>query len=149
MDNKNLIRILVENDLKVTPQRVAILDIITGMKSHPTVEEIAEQLRKANPNISMGTVYNTLEVFSEKGIISKVLSKDNETRYETMKEKHHHLYCADSDRIEDYYDEDLTRLLETYFSKKDIPGFRISDLRLHISGRFTDTGNRKKTQDKN
>jgi Fur family transcriptional regulator, peroxide stress response regulator len=139
MNNKEVVRILVDNDLKVTPQRVAILSVMTDMDDHPSVEELAVQLHEANPHISMGTIYNTLEIFSKKGIISKVLSKGNETRYETKKENHHHLYCADSDRLEDYYDDEITEILNDYFSKKEIPGFRITDMKLHISGKFTNT----------
>jgi len=142
---RNAIKILVENDLKVTPQRIAILELISGMKDHPTVDEIAARLRDANPNISMGTIYNTLEVFSRKGIISRVLSKNTETRFETVKENHHHLYCAITYRIEDYFDEDLTGLLNDYFARKEIPGFEISDLRVNITGRFTDNRKTKKS----
>jgi Fur family peroxide stress response transcriptional regulator len=57
-------------------------------------------------------------------------------RYDAILEKHHHLYCADSDRIEDYYDEELNKVLEKYFIKKNIPGFEIKEIRLQISGKF-------------
>ena len=137
MNNREIVRILVENDLKVTPQRVAILGVIRDMNDHPSAEELAEKLHEANPNISMGTIYNTLEIFSKKGIISKVLSKGNETRYETIKDNHHHLYCSDSDRLEDYYDDKITGILHDYFKDREIPGFQISDVKLHITGRFT------------
>jgi Fur family peroxide stress response transcriptional regulator len=57
-------------------------------------------------------------------------------RYDAIHEKHHHLYCAESDRIEDYYDPDLDALLEGYFKKKNIPEFNVSEFKLQISGKF-------------
>ena len=59
-------------------------------------------------------------------------------RYDNVNEKHHHLYCAESERIEDYIDEDLDKLLENYLKKKTIPNFKIKDIRLQIVGNFTD-----------
>ena len=138
MSNKTVLKILVENDIKVTPQRTAILEVIITIGKHPTADEISDYLRISQPNISLSTIYKTLELFAAKGIISKVFSEDNETHYEAVMEKHHHLYCTDNDQIEDYYDDTVTELVNAYFTKKEIPGFEIKDIRLHISGRFTD-----------
>jgi Fur family peroxide stress response transcriptional regulator len=57
-------------------------------------------------------------------------------RYDGILESHHHLYCAESDRIEDYTDLELDQMLEDYFRKKRIPGFRIDEIRLQIKGTF-------------
>jgi Fur family transcriptional regulator, peroxide stress response regulator len=62
-------------------------------------------------------------------------------RYDYVKEKHHHLYCAESERIEDYYDKELDKLLENYLKKKTIPNFKIKDIKLQIVGNFTDKTN--------
>jgi Fur family peroxide stress response transcriptional regulator len=52
-------------------------------------------------------------------------------------ENHHHLYCAESERIEDYYDDELNSLIEKYFNSKDIPGFKLEDFKLQLTGKFT------------
>jgi Fur family peroxide stress response transcriptional regulator len=57
-------------------------------------------------------------------------------RYDAIIENHHHLYCSESDRIEDYNDEELNTLLETHFATKEIPGFKVEDLKLQIMGKF-------------
>jgi Fur family peroxide stress response transcriptional regulator len=51
-------------------------------------------------------------------------------------ESHHHLYCSESDRIEDYKDNELNELLENYFETKGIPDFKIEDIKLQIIGKF-------------
>jgi Fur family peroxide stress response transcriptional regulator len=66
-------------------------------------------------------------------------------RYDSILEKHHHLYCVESDRIDDYYDPELTLLLEDYFSKKNIPNFTIDDVKLQITGKFSSTPKKKTT----
>ena len=59
-------------------------------------------------------------------------------RYDYVNEKHHHLYCTETERIENYYDEELDKLLENYMKKKTIPNFKIKDIRLQITGTFTE-----------
>jgi Fur family peroxide stress response transcriptional regulator len=138
MANKSIIKILIQNDLKVTPQRVAILEVILGLDTHPTADNITEYLRLTHPNISLGTIYKTLDVFSKKGIVHKVSTDKDTTRYDPVNERHYHLYCPESGRIEDFYDEELIKILDDYLIKKSIPNFTIDDINLQIRGRFTD-----------
>jgi Fur family peroxide stress response transcriptional regulator len=60
-------------------------------------------------------------------------------RYDAIMENHHHLYCSESDRIEDYNNNELNELLEMYFEKKGIPDFKIEDIKLQIIGKFIKT----------
>ncbi len=136
MSLEEIRRILIENHLKITPQRIAVLEQVLKLKHHPKVEKITEMVRKRNPNISIGTVYKILDTFVEHGLITKVKTERDIMRYEAVKEKHHHLYCSDSDRIEDYYDQELTQMIEQYFAGKKIPNFKIEDIKLQIIGRF-------------
>jgi len=137
MVNETAIKILIEKDLKVTPQRIAVLDIILSLNNHPTAENIAEYMRLSFPHVPLGTVYKILEVFVEKGIITRVKTDDDTIRYDAVQEKHHHLYSSQSEQIVDYYDDELNKILEDYFSEKQIPDFKIEDIRLQIIGRFT------------
>jgi Fur family peroxide stress response transcriptional regulator len=57
-------------------------------------------------------------------------------RYDAIIENHHHLYCAESDRIVDYYNDEINNLLTEYFRKNGIPDFEIGDIKLQIIGKF-------------
>lgn len=127
---------LVNKGLKVTPQRIAVLETIIKLNNHPSAENIIEQIRKTYPNIATGTVYKVLEALTDNGLINRVKTDRDVMRYDAVMEKHHHLYSSESDRIEDYTDRQLDNMLEEYFKKKDITGFSIEKIRLQIIGRF-------------
>ncbi len=131
--------LLKEKGLKVTPQRVAVLEALDGCPGeHPTAEAIIEIIREKNPNIATGTIYKILEVFVEHDLIKRVNTNKDVMRYDIFTSQHHHLYSVDSDRIEDYCDEQLNRILNEYFKKRRIPGFRIEDIQVQIKGKFFD-----------
>lgn len=136
MADQSMVKILVQYGLKVTPQRLAILEIIVKLENHPTAENIIRLIRLNHPNIAAGTVYKTLDTFSKKGLISKVITDLDTVRYEAVTKKHHHLYCPDSERIEDYVDDSLFELIEKYLGKNKIPYFEIEDIKLQIVGKF-------------
>jgi Fur family transcriptional regulator, peroxide stress response regulator len=127
---------LIEKKLRVTPQRMAILEAIAVLNNHPTVENIIEFIRKNHPNIATATVYKVLEALVEKELINKVKTDRDIMRYDAVIEKHHHIYYSDSDRIEDYRDEELDEMISKHFESKGIPGFKIEDIKLQIIGRI-------------
>lgn len=132
----NFEQILKEKELKITPQRLVVLEAIYTLKTHPTAEEIIVFIKERHPNISVATVYKVLDVFVEKGIVRKVKTENEVMRYDAFMEHHHHLFCADSNRIEDYQNEELDTLLRDFFDSKKIKGFKIKDFQLHITGTF-------------
>jgi Fur family peroxide stress response transcriptional regulator len=138
MNLNELRKSLINNELKVTPQRVAVLEALSELDNHPTAENIIQFVNEHHPHIAVGTVYNILDAFVEKGIVRKVKTDKDIMRYDAITENHHHLYCFESDRIEDYYDEDLNKLISKYFLKKRIPDFEIEDIKLQIIGKFSD-----------
>ena len=133
-----IIAALKECGLKVTPQRIAVFDAVINLNNHPTAENVIDYIKKNHPNIATGTVYKTLETLVNCGIIKKVKTDSDVMRYDAITVKHHHLYCSDSDRIEDFYDNELNDILDKYLMKKKIPNFRIEDIKLQIVGKFTD-----------
>jgi Fur family transcriptional regulator, peroxide stress response regulator len=133
---KNIRNILTEKGLKVTPQRVVVLDTLLKLNNHPAADQVTEYIRKKHPNIATGTIYKILETFVVYGIVHKVKTERDVMRYDAILESHHHLYCSESDRIEDYFDNDLNKLLRDYFNRKNIPGFKIEDIKLQIKGKF-------------
>ncbi len=143
MVNKSAVQILAKQGMKITPQRIAILDVILGLKEHPSAETIYNYLKLNYPHISIATIYKTLDLFLMKGIVRKVYSETDTMRYDAIAEKHHHLYCSESDRIEDYYDEELNHMLEEYFNMKKIPNFSIEDFKVQLIGKFKDNKEKK------
>ena len=129
---------LMEKGLRVTPQRLAIMEAIVKLNNHPTAENIIEFIRKNHPNIATATVYKVLDALFENELIHKVKTDKDIMRYDAIIEKHHHLYSAESDRIEDYFDMDLNELIGKYFQKKGIPNFEILDIKLQVIGKFKD-----------
>jgi Fur family peroxide stress response transcriptional regulator len=127
---------LTGKGLKVTPQRVAILKAILDLNNHPTAENIIDHIRKAQPNIAIGTVYKVLDSLVEKDLIKRVKTEKDVMRYDGIPEHHHHLYCVECDLIEDYVDDELNKLLKEYFKSKAIAGFKIRDFVLQINGTF-------------
>jgi Fur family peroxide stress response transcriptional regulator len=136
MVNKTAINILTDKGLRVTPQRVAILDILLNLDNHPTIEYITEFLRISFPRISDSTIYNILDTFVKNGIITRVRTENGIIRFDPVTDKHHHLYSSDSEQIEDFFDTELDKLLNEYFRKKQFPNFKIEDIRVHIKGLF-------------
>lgn len=130
---------LIKHGLKITPQRIAVLNALKAIDGHPTAENIIDFIRMNHPNIAIGTVYKTLETFTEKELIKKVKTDKDVMRYELASPNHHHLYCADSERIEDFYDDEINAMLSNYFAKKKIPNFTIQDIKLQITGKFDNT----------
>lgn len=127
---------LRDSNLKVTPQRVAVLEALNNLKNHPTADKIKEYVVKNHPNIAVGTIYKTLDTFVEKGLIKKVKTEKDVMRYDAILENHHHLYCENTERIEDFFDDELDSLIDKYFQKKKIPNFNVKDIKLQIIGTF-------------
>jgi Fur family transcriptional regulator, peroxide stress response regulator len=125
-----------EKGLKITPQRIIILDAIYKLDKHPTADNIIKYIRKTHPNIAIGTVYKVLETLVENNLIKKVKTDKDIMRYDGEIENHHHLYCSECDLIEDYVDEELDELLSNYFKNKKIKGFKMEDIVLQIRGTF-------------
>lgn len=127
---------LSEKGLKITPQRISILDAVYSIENHPTVDNIIEYIRESHPNIATGTVYKVLDALVENKLIKKVKTDKDILRYDGLVENHHHLYCSKCDLIEDYKDQELDQLLKEYFKKKKFVGFKVEDIVLQIRGTF-------------
>lgn len=136
MQKERIIASLKDCGLKVTPQRMAVLDAVINLKNHPTAEKVIDYIKSNHPNIATGTVYKTLETLVKCNIIKKVKTDDDIMRYDAIVDRHHHLYCADSERIEDFVDEALDKMIDEYLKNKKIPDFRIEDIKLQIVGKF-------------
>jgi Fur family transcriptional regulator, peroxide stress response regulator len=141
MEFNELRKKLSDKGLKITPQRIAVYEAVLQLKNHPNAENIIAHVRKDFPNVAIGTVYKILDTLCEKNLISRIHTNRDIMRYDAVTEVHHHLQSEESDRIEDFFDTGLDELLSDYFRKKQISDFEISDIKIHISGKFSDRRN--------
>ena len=131
-----LIDRLKKKGLKVTPQRIVVLEVLVDNDTHPNAESIIKKIRKRHPTISIGTIYNILDTFVENDIISKLQTDDNVMRYDPLVFEHHHIYMKNSDKVVDYFDENLTELVKDYLKdKKELSGIDIESVKINIIGK--------------
>lgn len=90
-----LIQLFRQSGRKITPQRRAILELLVEKDTHPTAEDIYQQLVETMPDVSRATVYNTLHELVALGVLVEVQDPgENRLRYDTCTEHHHHLFCT-------------------------------------------------------
>lgn len=129
---------ILQSGLKATQQRILILEALAARHgSHPSAEEVFQQLQAANPGISLGTVYKTLETFVEAGLLSQVFSAGSR-RYDLNDQVHGHIYCTQTKQILDYTDPQLDELLAAFFQSRRFENFSIQQVSVQIVGRKTD-----------
>jgi len=136
MNTESIIKKLKERDLKITPQRVLVLKSVSETAGHPTAEDVFREVKKILPNIAVGTIYNILETLVTNGLVEKISSIGDKMRYDVILKGHHHLLSKNSDKIKDYFNEELTGLIGNYLENNKIPGFNVSGFKLNISGEF-------------
>lgn len=121
--------------IKPTHQRIVILQELTEAHDHLSAENVYDRLRANHPSLSLGTVYRTLDLLADAGLVRRVVSDQGLKRFDANLSDHHHLVCRETHEIIDYDDPELTALLQNYFKDKQIPGFEVGYVQLHISGR--------------
>ena len=95
------VKILKDNELKVTPQRLEILRYLDENRTHPTVDEIYSKLKKKNPSLSKTTIYNSLGALNKNDIIQVLTISGSEQRYDFKTTSHHHFLCKECGDIID------------------------------------------------
>src|SRR5262245_13271014 len=96
--------------LALTPQRLAIYEVLASDDSHPGAEDVFRRVKPDMPSLSLGTVYRTLEVFESHGLVSRVHGPGEPVRFDANLEPHHHLVCVRCWRVIDFEDPRLERL---------------------------------------
>ncbi|NLL00075.1 MAG: transcriptional repressor [Clostridiales bacterium] len=131
--------LLRTNGLKVTNQRIAILEVLNNRPGkHLTAEEIYDYVREEFPDIGLATVYRTIQLLSELNLIDKLNLDDGYVRYEIGSKNqedschhHHHLICLECGSIYAFQD-DLLENLENRI--KETLGFEVSDHEVKLYG---------------
>ena len=98
---ENLIKQLRDQGIAVTPQRLAVMESLKNRRDHPTAENIYQEVRRQLPAISFNTVYKTLEILCQKGMVIKVNPLHEVARYDGETGNHAHLICRQCHRIVD------------------------------------------------
>ncbi len=129
-------QLIADKGLKVTHQRILIMEAFILANEHPTAEVLYNEAKKKSPTLSLGTVYKTLDAFTEAGLVNKVKTDEDTVRYDANTKKHHHLYCEKTDQIIDYEDEELEQLLNDYFKRKGIKDFEVKDFQVQLTGQL-------------
>ena len=92
---------LREAELRLTPQRFAVLEYLTRAGGHPTADQIAAEINRRFPRASRATVYNALKALRDAGLVREVATEEALTRYESNVGPHHHFVCRACGKIED------------------------------------------------
>ena len=99
-------RILRNSGIRITKPRVDVYDYILTKRTHPTCEEIYENLKDSNPSLSVATVYNVTEKLVEEDLLIKIIAPNGERRFDGTLEFHGHFFC---DRCRGVFDFDILR----------------------------------------
>jgi Fur family ferric uptake transcriptional regulator len=121
-----------EKGLRITDQRKVIARVISESEDHPDVEKVHARAASIDPGISIATVYRTVRLFEEAGILERHDFGDGRARYEAAPEAHHdHLIDVETGRVIEFVDPEL-ELLQRQIAEK--LGFRLVDHRMELYG---------------
>ena len=122
----------IEKGMRMTDQRRVIARVLSSAEDHPDVEELHRRAHAIDPHISIATVYRTVRLFEESGIIERHDFRDGRSRYEEATEVHHdHLIDMKSGKVVEFVDEEIEALQEAIARKL---GYKLVDHRLELYG---------------
>ena len=122
----------LEKGVRLTEQRKLIAKTMSNSSDHPDVDELHQRVSKVDSRISIATVYRTVKLFEEAGIVEKHDFKGSKARYEQAKEEHHdHLIDVSSGEIIEFVNDDIEKLQKQVAVKL---GYKLVDHRLELYG---------------
>ena len=121
-----------EKGVRLTDQRRLVAKVMSESEDHPDVDELHKRVNRIDSKISIATVYRTVKLFEEAGIVSKHDFKGSKARYEQAPEEHHdHLIDINTGEIIEFVDEDIEKLQKKVAEKL---GYKLVDHRLELYG---------------
>ena len=121
-----------QKGVRLTDQRKLIAQVMSKTESHPDVDELHKKVSKLDSKISIATVYRTVKLFEEAGIVEKHDFKGSKSRYEQAPEEHHdHLIDVNSGEITEFVNEEIEKLQKQVAEKL---GYKLVDHRLELYG---------------
>ena len=125
-------KLCVEKGLRMTEQRRVIARILSQAEDHPDAEELHRRASEVYARISLATVYRTVRLFEEAGIIERHDFRDGRSRYEEASDDHHdHLIDLKTGDVVEFMDEEIERLQEAIAKRL---GYKLVDHRLELYG---------------
>ena len=122
----------ISKGVKLTDQRRIIAQVMSKSSDHPDVDELYNRVTKIDPKISIATVYRTVKLFEETGILTKHEFKGGKARYEQLNEGHHdHLIDVKSGEIIEFVDNEIEMLQQKVAEKY---GYTLVDHKLELYG---------------
>ena len=128
----DLEQLCAERGLRITGQRRVIAQVLSESEDHPDVEQLHRRANRIDPKISIATVYRTVRLFEEAGILDRHDFGDGRARYEASPEAHHdHLIDVETGKVLEFVDPELEALQKLIAEKL---GYRLVDHRMELYG---------------
>ncbi len=125
-------KLCLAKNMRMTDQRRVIARVLSVSSDHPDVEELHRRAHAVDPHISIATVYRTVRLFEEAGIIDRLDFRDGRSRYEEHSDDHHdHLIDMKTGKVVEFVDAEIEALQEAIARKL---GYRLVDHRLELYG---------------
>lgn len=122
----------LKKGLRITEQRRVIARVLSEVTDHPDVESLHRRVAEVDPRISIATVYRTVKLFEEAGILERHEFQGGRSRYETITDEHHdHLIDIDTGDVIEFHDPELEDLQRRIAEKL---GYRLVDHRMELYG---------------
>ena len=122
----------ISKGVKLTDQRRIIAKVMSEAQDHPDVDELYNRVSEIDPKISLATVYRTVKLFEEAGIVAKHDFKGGKARYEQLSESHHdHLIDIKTGEIIEFVDDEIEKLQKKVAEKY---GYELVDHKLELYG---------------
>ena len=122
----------IEKGVRLTEQRKLVAKVMSESEDHPDVDELHKRVHEHDSKISIATVYRTVKLFEDAGIVAKHDFKGNKARYEEIPREHHdHLIDVNTGEITEFVDEEIEKLQKKVAEKL---GYKLVDHRLELYG---------------
>lgn len=122
--------VLRENGYKVTPQRLAVYEVVNNNTTHPNAEAIYKELQPKYPFMSLATVYKTMEIFAKIGVVQVLQCEEDAHRYDFNTKPHAHIRCTRCNRVMDV-DVERDKLAELAQTQT---GYRVDSVNVSFTG---------------
>lgn len=124
--------ICLEKGMRMTDQRRVIASVLSRAEDHPDVEEVYHRAVKIDSKISIATVYRTVRLFEEAGILERHDFRDGRSRYETVSDEHHdHLINVETGEVLEFHNDEIEALQERIAKEM---GYKLVDHRMELYG---------------
>ena len=110
--DSSIIKTFRNSGYRATPQRIAISRYMLSNHEHPTAQKTYLEVKKTHPTVSLATIYNTIKILKETGLILELNLDQGETRFDPITEPHAHLLCLRCGRIIDWMDPIMIKLID-------------------------------------